>query len=159
MSRDDFYDVLDAFDTCMLLTFTSDGTPHARPMALAGREGSGVWFISGRDSAKVDEVDADATTVVTVQGPRRWAAVTGRATVVDDRARIDELWSKTMEAWFPDGPDDTDVVAIRVDLVDGEYWDVSGGKLVRFATGVSRSLVTGDEIAEEEEGDHGRHRL
>jgi len=159
MSQDDFYEVLDAFDTCMLLTFTARGTPHARPMAVARRDGSAVWFVSGRDSGKVDEVDADATAVVTVQGSRRWAAATGTATVVDDRARVDELWSKPMQAWFPDGPDDSDVVAIRVDLADGEYWDISGGKLARFAVGLARSLVTGDEIDGDEEGDHGRHRL
>lgn len=159
MSHDDFYEVLDSFDTCMLLTFTSDGSPHARPMALAGREGSAVWFISGRDSVKVDEVDGDRNTVVTVQDSRRWAAATGTATVVDDRARIEQLWSTPMQAWFPDGPEDTDVVAIRVELTDGEYWDVSGGRLLRFAAGIARSVVTGDSIDDDEEGDHGRHRL
>lgn len=154
MGRDDFYEVLDAFDTCMLLTFTADGTPHARPMAMAGRDGSAVWFISDRDSGMVDEVTADATAVVTVQGSRRWAAATGRATVVDDRARIDELWSTPLQAWFPDGPEDSDVVAIEVELVDGEYWDVSGGRLAHYSGGTAGSVVTGDE-----EGDHGRHRL
>jgi general stress protein 26 len=159
MSLDDFYEVVDAFDTCMLLTFTARGTPHARPMALAGRDHSALWFVSDRDSAKVDEMTTDRTTVVTFQGSRRWAAATGRATVVDDRARIDELWSKPMQAWFPDGPDDSDLVALRVDLDDGEYWDISGGKLARFAVGLARSVATGDRIDSDEEGDHGRHRL
>jgi hypothetical protein len=61
-----------------------------------------------------------------------------------------------MAAWFPDGPDDSDLVAISVDLSDGEYWDVSGGKLVRFGIGVAKSMATGTEIDSDEEGDHGR---
>lgn len=159
MSESDFYDALDEFDTCMLLTFTADGAPHARPMAIADRVGSTLWFVADRDSAKADEVEADRTAVVTVQGTRRWAAATGRATVVDDQARLEQLWSTPLQAWFPDGPQDSDLVALTVDLHDGEYWDVSGGKLVRFAFGIARSVATGRQIDSDEEGDHGRDRL
>lgn len=159
MGTADFYEVLDHFDSCMLLTFTADGTPHARPMAMAERTGSKVWFVSDRDSAKVDQVVAEGTAVLTVQDSRRWAAATGTATIVDDRARLEQLWSTPMKAWFPDGPQDSDLVAISVDLSDGEYWDVSGGKLARFAVGVAKSVITDEEIDADKEGDHGRERL
>lgn len=159
MSESDFYDVLDTFDNCMLLTFTDDGTPHARPMALAGREGAAVYFVTDRETAKVDEAMANRTAVITVQDSRRWAAATGTASLVDDRSRIDEFWSKPMEAWFPDGPETPGLVALKVDLHDGEYWDVSGGQVARFAWGVARSVATGERISEEEEGKHGREHL
>jgi len=156
MTKSDFYEVLDAFNDCMLLTFTENGTPHARPMALAQRDGSAVWFVADRASAKVDEITTDRTAVVTVQGDRRWAAATGTAAVVDDPGKLHELWSTPMRVWFPDGPEDSDLVAIRVDLEDGEYWDVSGGKLARFGFGAAKSMVTGQQIDNDKEGDTGR---
>lgn len=156
MTQADFYDVLDEFNDCMLLTFTGDGTPHARPMGIARRDGSTLWFISGRDSAKIDELTGNRAAVITAQDSRRWLAATGTASTSDDQTKIDQLWSPPMAAWFPDGPDDSDLVAISVDLSDGEYWDVSGGKLVRFGIGVAKSMATGTEIDSDEEGDHGR---
>lgn len=159
MTQSDFFDVLDAFDTCMLLTFTENGTPHARPMTMAQREGSAVWFVADRPSAKVDEISSDRTAVITVQGDRRWAAATGTAQVVDDRGKLDELWSAPMKAWFPDGPQDPNLVALRVDLYDGEYWDVAGGKLARFGFGMAKSIVTGRKIDSDQEGEHSREQL
>lgn len=159
MGAVEFYEVIDHFDNCMLLTFAADGTPHARPMAIAGRDDSVVWFVSNRDSATIDELVADTTAVITAQGSQRWAAATGTATVVYDRDRIEQLWSTPMQAWFPDGPSDPDLVAVKVDLHDGEYWDVSGGKLVRFAAGLVSSVVTDTEIDDDKAGDQGRERL
>ncbi|MBW3604635.1 MAG: pyridoxamine 5'-phosphate oxidase family protein [Actinobacteria bacterium] len=159
MGAAEFYEIIDHFDNCMLLTFTANGTPHARPMAIADRDGSVLWFISDRDSATIDEVVADDSAVVTVQSPQRWAAATGTATVVYDRDRIDDLWSTPMKAWFPDGPADPKLVAVKADLHDGEYWDISGGRLVKFAAGFAKSVVTDTEIDADEEGDHGRESL
>jgi general stress protein 26 len=159
MSESDFHDVLDTFDTCMLLTFTDDGTPHARPMAIAGREDSAVYFVTGRDTPKVEESMANDTAVLTAQDSRRWATATGTTAIVDDPERLEHLWSKAMEAWFPDGPQTPGLVLLRVDLRDAEWWDVSGGRLASFAWGVARSLATGERIDEDREGERGRTRL
>lgn len=159
MSESDFYDVLDTFDNCMLLTFTDDGTPHARPMAVAGREGSALYFVTARATPKVEEATANDIAVITAQDSRRWVTATGATSLVDDAGRIERFWSKTMDAWFPEGPQTPGLVMLRVDLADGEYWDVSGGQLARFAWGVARSIATGERIDESEEGEHGRERL
>lgn len=156
MSQDTFYDVLDSIDTCMLLTFTANETPHARPMAIAQREGSTVWFVTGRDSSKMDEVASERTAVITAQDSQRWLAATGKASTSDDQTKIQQLWSEPMKAWFPEGTQDSDLIALRIDLEDGEYWDVSGGKMLRFGLGVAKSMVTGTRIDEQEEGDHAR---
>lgn len=156
MSQDTFYDVLDSIDTCMLMTFTGDETPHARPMAIAQRDGSTVWFVTGRDTPKIDELSSGRTAVITAQDSKRWLAATGTASTSDDQQRIEHLWSEPMKAWFPEGTQDSDLVALRVDLDDGEYWDVSGGRMLRFGLGVANSVATGSEIDEDEQGDHGR---
>ena len=46
----------------------------------------------------------------------------GRATHVDDRALVKEMWNPVVEAWFPDGAEDPDVLLLRVDADSAEYW-------------------------------------
>jgi general stress protein 26 len=65
-----------------------------------------------------------------------WVAVTGQAAVVDDQAKLSELWNTFAEAWLPGGPEDPNAVLLRVDVEQAEYWDTPGGKvasLISFA--------------------------
>ncbi|CAN5864575.1 hypothetical protein BH24ACT15_BH24ACT15_02140 [soil metagenome] len=154
-----FYEILDDFDTCILTTFKADGMPNGRPMNMAGREGDVLWFVADMDSRKVEEVISGDPAIVTCQSSTEWIAATGEVTLNRDRAKIDDLWSEPMRAWFPDGPDAPGIVALRVDLFSGEYWSVSGGDLVSFAFGVAKSMITRERIDPDKEGDHGEVRL
>ncbi|MBN3928925.1 pyridoxamine 5'-phosphate oxidase family protein [Streptomyces verrucosisporus] len=80
-------------------------------------------------------------------------ALTGRAQVVDDRAKLEELWNTFAEAWLPGGPENPDAVLLRVDVERAEYWDTPGGKvssLISFA----KTKLTGDTL----DTDHGTVR-
>jgi general stress protein 26 len=79
---------------------------------------------------------------VTLGSADTWVAVAGRAEVVDDRAKARELWNAAVEAWFPDGPDDPNVVLLRVDGESAEYWDTPGGR-VATALSLVKAKVTG----------------
>jgi Pyridoxamine 5'-phosphate oxidase like len=71
-----------------------------------------------------------------------WVSLTGHAGVVDDLARKRELWNKVVEAWFPNGPEDPDVVLLRVEAASGEYWDSPGGRLAT-AVSFAKAKLTG----------------
>ena len=43
------------------------------------------------------------------------------------RARLDKQWSNFVEAWFPRGKDDPNLLMMRVDLGDGNYPPPCGG--------------------------------
>jgi general stress protein 26 len=43
-------------------------------------------------------------------------SITGRGTVVRDRAKAKELWTELHRAWFPDGLDDPNLALLRVDV-------------------------------------------
>lgn len=65
-----------------------------------------------------------------------WVSLTGHAVVIDDLAKKEELWNSVVGAWVPNGPEDPDVVLLRVDAASAEYWDTPGGRiasLVSFA--------------------------
>lgn len=157
--REKLFDVIDDFDTCIMTTFTADGTPHGRPMYVARREGQTLWFLTRVDSDKVVEVADDDPVVLTFQSSTEWVAATGSARVTQSHQRVAELWSEPMRAWLPDGPDGPGTAAMSVELHSAEYWSLSAGDLVSFAFGVARSIVTRQPLETDREGDHGDVRL
>ncbi|MFN3592592.1 MAG: pyridoxamine 5'-phosphate oxidase family protein, partial [Thermaurantiacus sp.] len=99
--------------------------PHARPMSVIVRpDESRLWFLTDRETAKACEVERHQTVGVTFSnGTNRHVAITGRAEIVEERAFVRDLWTTSAQAFFPGGPDDESIVAIRVDPDVGELWD------------------------------------
>lgn len=141
------HEILEHFDTAMLVTRSSDGVLRARPMAIARAEGDAdLWFFTSVDSAKVDELLGDAHCAAVMQGSLRYLSLSGRAELVRDRERIDALWKRAYEAWFDHGKDDPSLALIHFMAEEGEYWDSSGAKGLRYALEVARALWRGDSV-------------
>ena len=140
-------EIVKAVDICMLATLDEHGDPHSRPMSNNGEiEFDGdLWFFTYGSSHKVDEVgrmprvnasfsDTDA---------QQYASLTGRAEVVRDRAKIEELWQPHLKAWFPDGVNTPDIALLKVSVEKAEYWDGSQS-MAAHAVSLVSSLVTGE---------------
>ena len=56
-----------------------------------------------------------------------------------------------MEAWLPEGPDDPNVVLIKVDPHTAEYWDTPGGRVASLLSFV-KAKVTGEPYEGAERG-------
>lgn len=139
-------EMLEAFGVAMLVTRTPEGELRGRPMALAEVEPGGtLWFATGRRSGKVDELANDGHVAVTMQSGAKFVSLSGRATTVDDRARIERLWKVEWKVWFPGGKDDPDLVLLRVDGSNGEYWDNSGTSGLKYLIEAGKSLLTGSK--------------
>lgn len=130
----------------MLTTVAADGAVVSRPLATQEVEFDGdLWFATGRDSGKVEEIAANPRVGVAYANPSKntFVSVSGTASVVTDRAKIEELWSPAMKIFFPEGKDDPNIVLIRVNAETAEYWDGPGtflGKALYLAT----AAVTGN---------------
>lgn len=149
-------ELLQSFDTAMLITKHGDGD-HARPMAIAAVEdgASAIWFVTSTASPKASELSRDSRVAVTCQSSKRFVALSGTATVVHDRAKLDELWKETWRVWFPDGKESADLALIRVSVEDAEFWDNAGTKGIRYVFEAVKALAnrrTPNEVAEQ----HGR---
>ena len=70
-------------------------------------------------------------------------AVTGQAEVVDDDAKLAELWNTFAEAWLPGGPEDPQATLLRVDVEQAEYWDTPGGKVASLIS-FAKTKLTGE---------------
>lgn len=127
----------------VLTTTDPDGTLTSRPMALQDvRDDGDVWFFVSATSRKVAHVRVNPHVNVTVGTGSSWVSLSGTARVVTDEARKRELWNPVVEAWFPDGPDDPDVVLLEVAGSSAEYWDTPGGRVASLISFV-KAKATG----------------
>ncbi|GAW48438.1 MULTISPECIES: pyridoxamine 5'-phosphate oxidase family protein [unclassified Nocardioides] len=144
-------DLVDDMPLAMLTTFGADGV-RSVPMARQEVEPTAeMWFIAARDSAHVRAIQENPAVALTFSSRDAWVSVTGSAAVVDDDAKLEELWNTFAEAWLPGGPEDPNVVLREVDVERGEYWDTPGGKAASIVSLV-KSKLTGEPY----EAEHGQ---
>jgi general stress protein 26 len=128
----------------MLTTVDADGHFISRPMAQQEVEFDGdLWFFAERDSRKVAQITANPHVGVTLTSNDTWISLDGQAEIVDDKAKAKELWNAWVEAWMPEGPDDANVVLIKVSSHSAEYWDTPGGRIASVISFV-KAKVTGE---------------
>jgi general stress protein 26 len=134
----------------MMTTYGPSG-PRSIPMARQEVEPSAeLWFITARDTEHVKDIEANPQVSVTFSARDSWVAIVGQASLVDDRAKLEELWSTFAEAWLPGGPEDPNATLVKVDVVRGEYWDSPGSKVASLLSFV-KAKATGDTL----DADHG----
>jgi general stress protein 26 len=138
----------------MMTTFGPEG-PRTVPMARQQVDPSAeLWFITARDTRHVGDIEADPRVAVSFSSRDAWVAVTGRAQVVDDQARLEELWNTFAEAWLPGGPEDPNAALIKVDVERAEYWDSPGSSAIASLVSFAKAKLTGDTL----DADHGTVR-
>ena len=129
----------------MLTTVDDDGTLRSRPLQTIGVDDGTLWFFTSASSPKVAESKADGGRVnVSYGNPGKYdfVSVSGTATLVRDRQKMKEMWTKWVEAFFPKGIDDPDLALLRVDIEKAEYWDAPGTAIGRLY-GFTKALTTG----------------
>ena len=140
-------ELLANFPIATMITVESQGAITARPIGVVGDHAAfdgQLWFITDRRSRKVQAINAGAATSLIFEDHDKGAYLhlTGRAGVVEDRARLETLYTPVQRTWFPDGLDDPHMTLIRFDADQGEFWDKHNG-LIRLAAAFAKSLVTG----------------
>jgi len=128
-----------------MLTTINGGQLRSRPMSTQKYESDNeLWFFTSDQTHKVEEIKADNRVNVAYAEPddNVYVSVSGRAALVKDRAKIEELWNPILKAWFPDGLEDPTLSLLKVTIEEAEYWDSPNSKLVQIA-GFVKALVTG----------------
>ena len=108
-----------------------------------------VWFIAERASEKVRNITANPRVNVAYAGRSSWVSLSGTASVVDDQARLAELWNTFTDAWMEGGPDNPNNVLVKVDADTAEYWDSPGSKVTQLV-----NLVKAKTTGKRFEGDN-----
>lgn len=129
-----YKELIAVIKVCMFIT-NNPGKDHTRPMYTIETEEDGtLWFFTGNESVKVDEVNANHTVhlVYAHPGKESYLDIWGTATVTTDKQTIKDKWSPMVKAWFPEGVDDPNLALLRVEPNDCYYWDAEAGKMISF---------------------------
>lgn len=127
----------------LLTTTAASGQLVSRPLAVQEAEFDGdLWFLSQDPSDKTSEIAANNQVNVAMESGKGFLSIAGTASVLRDQAKIDELWSPMVEAWFPRGKDDDTVAVIKVTANAAEYWSTDDPKPVALLK-VAAAAVTG----------------
>lgn len=111
-----------AVPICWLATRSLEGGTNARAVSSsAGPPGSDEWtrrFLVRRSSRKVAEMRAAPLVTLAFQHPSgdRYIALGGRAMIIEDVAEMRTIWSSDMDAHFPPGFADANMIVIQVDV-------------------------------------------
>ena len=133
-------------DIAMLTTRLGDGRLLSRPLRAQELDAEGaLWFITDRNSHKAEEIRLQPQVNASFASAERntYVSMSGRASVVFDKARLKELWSPAMSVFYPRGIDDPDLCLLRVQVESAEYWDGPGG-LVGQALYLAMTALTRD---------------
>ncbi|HEY3742734.1 MAG TPA: pyridoxamine 5'-phosphate oxidase family protein [Bryobacteraceae bacterium] len=142
-------ELIERIPVAMISTAAADGSIHSRPMAYLHMEADGeLVFFTRAASSKAVEVRRNRHVNLTFSdaGRNLYVSVSGRAFVLNDRAKIAALFTPILKQWFPAGADDP---ALRVFVVDpdfAEYWDGPSGLTLLLA--MTKTLFTGSEAKE-----------
>ena len=127
----------------MLTTVDEEGHFISVPMAQQEVEFDGdLWFFAERDSRVVRNLTLNPHVGITLSSSNTWISIDGEGEVVQDPAKASELWNSWVEAWLPQGPDDPNVVLIKVTGHGAEYWDTPGGRAASILS-FAKAKITG----------------
>src|SRR5437763_1853086 len=106
--------LLDDMEICILTTVAPDGRLHARPMQMQRHDDNGVlWFATSLDTQKCADLRANPACCVAFLKGHTYVSLSGHAELVQDREMIRKLWDVGWRAWFPEGPDEPDLVLLK----------------------------------------------
>lgn len=140
-------ELLEKFDTAMLVTRTADGRLRARPLSFAGELGGRLYFSTSADSPKVAELQGEPRVAITMQDRLRYVSISGLAEVRDDRGLVEKLWRESWRVWFPGGKNDPTLRILSVEPEAAEFWDQSGPRGLEHLADMIKAYLTGSTPA------------
>lgn len=142
-------------DICMFCTSLGQAPISTRPMSTQEVDDDGsIWFFSERNSHKDMDVRTDSRVQLFYADTSKsnYLSLYGQAEELKDEQKAKELWEPILKTWFPNGPEDPNLMLIRVRPESGYYWDTKNGKMVAFAK-MLVGMVTGKELDDSVEGE------
>jgi len=160
--REKAFELLESFSTAMFVTVRGGGVLASRPMHVAATEKDKgeVWFFAGRGGSLAEEVAEEQRVLLAFQNDSSaFLSVRGKARLVEDRAKIKQLWKEAYKVWFPGGAEDPEIALVAVDAIDAEYWDTRGANKVKYLFEAAKAYVKGEKPEINDAGQHGKTRV
>lgn len=140
---------------CMLATNSPENLMHSRPMTLQQTEFDGdLWFFTSRNSDIISDIRSDSRVNVSFSdGSAAFVSIAGNARLVDDASKKKSLWNDMFKTYFPGGVNDPNLLLMKVEVLNAEYWDTPGGKVMQLVEMVKMMTTHTPPRGEHEEID------
>jgi len=128
-------ELISGVEIAILTTISPDGSLHSCPMTAHGVEAPGVlWFLSGSNTEKVEAVRTIQRVNVSFadHDAQRYVSVSGFCELVRDHVKAKQLWQDSYKSWFAGGLDDPNLILLKVDVQQAEYWSVAESGMVQL---------------------------
>ena len=134
--------LLQGAGVAMLLTLDDRGVQAGRPMLPLWLDGDPhLYFLTHQAARKVSQIAERPEVALTMTAARSYFVVLGSASASRDPALIRRLWRPSYRAWFPDGTDDRDVIALRVAVRTVNYWEPTRAPFSRLFQAIKAILT------------------
>jgi general stress protein 26 len=146
-AQEKLWDLIDGIRFCMFTTVEDDGMPLSRPMTTQEKRGDGVLnFLTWADGDLPDAIRSHPMVNLAYSDPddSKYVSISGIASLRNDVEKKRELWNPMVQAWFPNGPEDPNVVVVEVHAQHAAYWDSNSSKMVQLFK-MARAAVTGKQ--------------
>lgn len=125
-----------------------DGLLNSHPLTTQNKsmdEGGTLYFFVPKDGEIARHLQDDNVVNVAYANTDAdsYVSVAGRATLVEDQAKKEALFSPMAKAWFPGGATDPNLGLLTVQIVNAEYWDVEESKMVQLLK-MAKAAITGE---------------
>ncbi|MES2190263.1 MAG: pyridoxamine 5'-phosphate oxidase family protein [Pseudomonadota bacterium] len=132
----------------MLTHKHANGELHSHPLTTqnkSGDEGANLYFFISRKSELGQRIQQDGNVNISYADPGAdsYVSVSGLATISDDQAKKEALFTSMAKAWFPGGVNDPDLALLKVAIGHAEYWDIKDSKMVQLAK-MAKAAITGE---------------
>jgi general stress protein 26 len=148
-------EIAEGTDMCMFCTGVDEFPFSTRPMSTQEVDEEGnLWFLSNKESHKNSDIQSDGKVQLIYNNTSSYSflSVAGTASVLYDKAKIDELWKPLFKTWFQEGKDDPNITLIKIRPTEAHYWETKDGKIVSFLK-MAAGAITGKEFDTGVEGD------
>ena len=126
-------ELIEDMSVATLTTFDgAEGMLMSRPISpLEMCEQGAIWFLADSSSNKVKHLQV-MNLDFSNESDSTYVSISGHGEVVDDRARIESLWTVFAKPWFPNGMNASNLALPKFVPHSAEYWDAPNSKMVRM---------------------------
>lgn len=141
-------EIIEDVKTCMFTTTDEDCNVFSRPMLTIKIDNElNLWFFSNEDSEKIKELSQNkqATLVYSHPGKNTYMNIYGTCLIVDDREKINDLWTPALKSWFQNGIDDPALCLIQVTVDEALLWDNALNEMIPLVKAESHNAYQTSE--------------
>jgi general stress protein 26 len=130
----------------MFTTRDQSGLLSSRPLTQQQVDEFGqLWFFTSDKMPFTHELAANPQVNVSFSDVKEslYVSISGRAELLKDRVKAQELWNPMVKAWFPGGLDDPDLALIKVTIEAAETWDTHSSRMTQLYA-MAKAALTGE---------------